>query len=161
MSADKTAKKEKLEELIETLRSANASTMLEMIQSATGKAADDACWIDGDRCNYGNPRGRLNQVSPNWCPFCQKLEDNMWRIEELFKKGGIREKIEENILEEARAEMTKAAEEKMQTVENLLQNLASNEDNMIKDFIKVVSKELMLDEVRIIQEEKLEEVLGN
>jgi|SRR3989344_8827815 len=147
-----------LKELLDILRGSEASTVLEMIQNICSIPSDNACWINGEKCPYGDPGGRIDHAPIRWCSNCQKLNDNSWMIENLLSEGAIKEIAEETITNSIEEEIN----EKTETLMEVLQGLADekNAKVIIKDFIKVIGKELNLDKIEVLTQKKLKEIFS-
>lgn len=150
-------KKEELVRLMEILEDSGANTLQEIVQSLNGNNHTDRCWIEGRTCRYGYPAGKLSEAPLHFCAECPTVSINIQLIQNLLEIAGpAKREMESEII----TSVTDRMEEEFQTVTALLGDLAEERGSgeIIKDFIKVLDKELELGKVEIILKEEISEI---
>ena len=105
-----------LQKLVEIIKK-NAPEVPNIVRS-------DTCWLDGDRCPYGQPNGKFSNRPSSFCVMptgrgsgCQKLLDNVGEFDQMI--GDLEERIEKTIDERVR--------EKRVTLDSELRAVADRE----------------------------------
>lgn len=147
------------EELKDILEEAEATTLLEIINKLQQQEEvkveklkrKDNCWIDGRKCPYGSPEGKLILASVKWCVGCHAFID--YRETYSFQKL-----IEDPLETEEIMKTKEEIEGELETIEDLLEDLAAKNNSdcpIIKDFIRVISDRLDLAEIQIVRQDNL------
>ena len=81
-----------LQKLVEIIKK-NAPEVINIIRP-------DTCWLDGDRCPYGQPNGKFSNRPSSFCVMptgrgsgCQKLLDNIAEFDQMI--GDLEERVHE------------------------------------------------------------------
>ncbi|MEK7575638.1 MAG: hypothetical protein AAB491_00955 [Patescibacteria group bacterium] len=117
------------------------------------------CWINGSRCQYSNPEGKIIYAPIELCARCQIFlyfkETESFR---LLLKGMINDEIEERI-DDLKIQYGKKSKDTNEFLENLIDR--SEKDEKIKlilrDFLKVLNNCLDLEKIDILAMEDIEE----
>lgn len=129
-------------------RRAGADNLLELMSDVL----PDACWIDGKKCPYSSPQGRLILASPGCCRTCQRLSEYSYALKELVAGSDIKNEITEEFSEAVKEELNESA----QNLSELLHKLVKGKDPLLEDLVRVLNAELSLKEVLVVVADDIE-----
>lgn len=140
-----------MSEVVQELRKILAEHSPEMLTVI--QASPDACWIDGQKCPYGQPRGQFQHRPKIFCVIpigpgsgCTKLLDNTGEFDQMgrsFIEGEVERRIDSRVDEK---EVTldselRAVADEVENVEKATLLLAAELVEKIRPHFKIVRTE--------------------
>jgi len=150
---------EKLEVLREICTDADASELLRIIEETNTKPEpENSCWIESRTCIYGGG-GKLMNSPIESCLQCSIIADYR-KLETFQTLSGLMK------TEDPKKEILAEIKKEMITIKDFLEDLLKKKKTdiadesavkILNDFLKILTNELGLGDIKIIDEEALEE----
>ncbi|MBI4691912.1 MAG: hypothetical protein HY773_00480 [Candidatus Terrybacteria bacterium] len=118
-----------------------------------------ACWLDSEKCPYGEPNGRFISSPVSFCAQCSrfKYHSDLKSFSDLFER--FMDLSKENLIDEA----VKNIKSHYKTVDEILKDMAEKkhgtERDLLNDLIKILSGNFALNTVKVIKEEEIEDAV--